>query len=159
MMHASRAFPSCLLLSAVLALQVAPDVFQPTTSLGPALAHPAALQLERQQCAALRQQLQLLEQQAEEAQLVLEAQLHTQKRQILVAAARQEGLASCWVLLQAQMSALRCSCCPALSAFSCTTEQLAYSAHPAHAAGAAPGSRARPWPRCSGGMKMTCSAW
>lgn len=98
MTRAARVFPSCLLLSAVLALQVAPDVFQRTTSLGPALAHPAALQLERQQCAALRQQLQLLEQQAEEAQLMLESQLHSQQRQLLVAAARREGHASCWVL-------------------------------------------------------------
>lgn len=53
--------------------------------------HPAALQLERQQCAALRQQLELQAQQAEEAQLALEARLHTQQRQLLVAAARRAG--------------------------------------------------------------------
>lgn len=42
--------------------------------------------------------------------------------------------------------------------FCALTEQPAYSAHPAPAAGAAPGSRARPWPPCSGGTKKTCSA-
>ena len=56
----------------------------------------AALQLERQRHAATRQQLQLQQQYSDEQRLGLEAQLHTQHRQLLVAAARYA--ASCFVL-------------------------------------------------------------
>jgi hypothetical protein len=49
----------------------------------------AALQLERQQHALLRRTAQLQEQQADEARLALEAQLHTLQRQLLAATARQ----------------------------------------------------------------------
>ena len=72
----------------------------------PLPSHLAALQLERQQCAALRQQLQLQAQQTEEAQLVLEARLHTQQLQLLVAAARQAGLLD-WPMCLALMLYLR----------------------------------------------------
>lgn len=48
----------------------------------------AALQTVRQQHAALHNKMQLQQQQAEEQRLALEAQMHTQERQLAVAAAR-----------------------------------------------------------------------
>jgi predicted FMN-binding regulatory protein PaiB len=48
----------------------------------------AALQTVRQQHTALHHKMQLQQQQAEEQRLALEAQMHTQERQLAVAAAR-----------------------------------------------------------------------
>lgn len=112
---------------------------------------PAALQLERQQCAALRQRLQLQVQQAEEAQLALEARLHTQQRQLLAAAARQAlwalvGMAGFRHVLH--QAALRCMCCPRNRL---TRAPHSYGYALVICAGAVPGSRAPRWPPSSAG--------
>lgn len=125
----------------------------------------AALQLERQQHSALRQQLLLERQQAEEERLALEAQLGTQHRQLLVAASRCAGRG--WVVVLErqsraaaasatfQLDGMRQDAAPT-DAQRLFPRRCAISSAPPSTA-AVHGSSRRRWRRCSGGLRQNCS--